>query len=75
MDIIDTKHLKRTIDLLNKTAEEYAAQAAKYEKVGLESLQGWYEGRGTALAMAAKWIETDLNVYADDIAHLIGDAQ
>lgn len=78
MDIIDTKHIKKTIEFMKERAEEYAAEAARYAELDMPNLQGWYEGRGDAFASAAAFLQTDLNVFAEDIdapiAHLIGEA-
>ena len=72
MEIIDTKHVIKTIEFLEAKAAEYAEQM---EKQHTENMEGWYEGRGGAFESAAKWLRNDLLAYAEDmdapIAHLI----
>jgi hypothetical protein len=68
MTTIETRHIQRTITFLTEKSAEYFEQAASYKRQDFEALGNWYEGRAAAFAAAAEYVQTDLDIFAEEAA-------
>ena len=68
MKVINTRHIERSIEFMAEKAAEYNELAASYERQGLEHLAGWYEGRAGAFESAVHYLQTDIDVFAEEAA-------
>ena len=65
--VIATRHVQRNITFLTDKAADYYEQAKSYERQGFEALANWYEGRAAAFSAAAEYMQTDLDIFAEEV--------
>lgn len=68
MTTIETRHIQRTITFLTEKSAEYFEMAASYKRQDFETLSQWYEGRAAAFSAAAEYVQTDLDIFAEEAA-------
>lgn len=66
--VIDVKHIQRNIEFLTQKAEEYTELAASYKRQDFETLGNWYESRAAAFEAACEYIQTDIDIFAEEVA-------
>ena len=65
--MIEKRHIDRNIQFLHERAKRYIEEAAQYEEQGLESLAGWYRGRGEGFISAINYLTTDLEIFTEEV--------